>query len=627
MSRSRFFCTPPITHSFLSNTFVSAVFAAGLSATATAAQANEASSNQIEDEIVVTAFRLPTDLDKTGTSIYLLTAEQMKQRGFVYLTDALMSVPGVSINQNGPFGGQASARIRGASTGQTLVLLDGIVINENSTPGGGFDFGTIELGDIERIEVLKGSQSTLWGSDAIGGVINIVSKAPSQKLSGEVGSTFGSFGTAQYRAAVSGGNQVADFRLSYSDTSSDGISKADEDDNNPEEDAYDARTLSAALGFNLPGDARLQIHHRQTDTDSEFDSFGNATGVQDGDELSKVERRTSQVRLTVPAFDGRLTNTLVYGESETERDSFTGGVFSFGSEGERDVFQYQGVYTLSDNQQLSLGYEDEDSEANGDDSDIQGIYALYQISAVDTLTLTMGLRRDDHSEFGAETVGRISAAWAFSPALNLHASWGEGFKAPTIFQTTFFCCGATAPNPDLVAETSDSFDIGFDWRFNERGRLAMTYFDKEVENQIDFSFAVGGYENIAEVDAKGVELIFDYRFTDTVMASTNLAYTDSEDINGDELIRIPELTADLSLSWQIAANLRTSLAVIYNGDEEDARGTVDSWTRVDLSGTWQPSEHIEVFARLENLTDRDYQQVFGYGTPERSAYLGLSYNF
>jgi vitamin B12 transporter len=129
------------------------------------------------------------------------------------------------------------------------------------------------------------------------------------------------------------------------------------------------------------------------------------------------------------------------------------------------------------------------------------------------------------------------------------------------------------------------------------------------------------------VDAKGVELIFDYQFTETVAASTNLAYIDSEDINGDELIRIPELTADLSLSWQVAANLRTSLAVIYNGDEEDARGTVDSWTRVDLSGTWQPREHIEVFARLENLTDRDYQQIFGYGTPERSAYVGLSYNF
>lgn len=590
------------------------------------AQADSNTDNAM-DEIVVTAFRLPTDIEKTGTSIWLLGEEEIKERGFVYLTDALMSVPGVTINQNGAFGGQATARIRGASSGQTLVLLDGIVINENSTPGGGFDFGTIELNDIERVEVLKGSQSTLWGTDAIGGVINIVSKAPGQALSGEIGTRFGSFGTTEIRGAVSAGNEIADIRINLSDASSDGISKADEDDGNPEEDSYDARTISAVVGFNLPGDSRLQINHRETETESEYDSFGVATGVEDGDELSEVETTTTQARLTVPAFEGRLTNTFVYAESETIRDNFTAGVFSFGSEGERDVFQYQGTYQINDNQQLSIGYEDESAEANGEDSDIDGVYALYQISPTDTVTLSMGLRRDDHSEFGSETVGRISAAWSVTPALNLHASWGEGFKAPTIFQTTFFCCGATAPNPDLVAETSDSYEIGFNWRFNDRGQLAMTYFDQEVENQIDFSFAVGGYENIAEVDSKGLELATSYQWSDSVSSSLNLTYIDAEDINGDELVRIPDLTGDLSLTWQIAPTIKSSLAVVYNGDEEDSRGTVDSWTRVDLSGVWRPAESLEVLARIENLTDRDYQQIFGYGAPERSAYLGLNYYF
>jgi vitamin B12 transporter len=599
----------------------------GLIAGAAISMAEDRLSDSIEEEIVVRAFRLDTDLSKTGSSISILEEEQIKQRGFVYLTDALMSLPGVTINQNGAFGGQASARIRGASSDQTLVMLDGIILNDTSTPGGGFNFGTIELSDIERIEVLKGPQSTLWGSDAIGGVINIVSKQSEPGISGSVGGGVGSFGTVQYRGLVNAGNEVGDFRLNFNNTSSDGISKADEDDGNTEDDAYDGQTVSAVVGINLPGDSRLQLSHRETDTDTEFDSFGIATGVEDGDELSKVERSTTQIRLTVPALNGRFINSLVYGTSETERNNFTDGAPGFSAEGDREVFQYQGTFKISDRQQISVGYEDEASEANDNESDIDGIYALYQISPTDAVTVSMGIRQDDHSEFGEETVGRVSAAWQATKDLSIQASWGEGFKAPSIFQTTFFCCVATAPNADLEAETSEAFDIGFNWQFNDRGNLAMTYFDQETENQIDFSFAVGGYENIAEVNSTGLELTLNYELTDNILARANIAHIDSEDGNGDELVRVPELTGDLSVTWRATQDLDAVLAVIYNGDEEDSRGTVDSWARVDISGIWRPAKQVEVFARLENLTNRDYQQIFGYGTPERSAYVGFNYLF
>lgn len=614
----------PYSRPLVKNILITASIATVAMSASVSSFANEAESLE---ETVVTAFRLPTDLNKTGSSISILEAEQIKQRGFVYLTDALMSVPGVTINQNGAFGGQASARIRGASSDQTLVMLDGIIINDNSTPGGGFNFGSIELSDIERIEILKGPQSTLWGSDAIGGVINIVSKTPSEQLGGEVGTTVGSFGTSQYRASLSTSNQLGDIRINLSDTSADGISKADEDDGNTEDDPYDSQTISTIVGINLPGDSRLQFNHRQTDSDTEFDSFGVATGVEDGDELSEVERSTTQLRLTVPALNGRLTNSFVYARSETERNNSTAGVPGFSAEGERKVFQYQGTYQISKLQQISIGYEDEDSEANSNDSDIQGIYALYQVSPRDDLTVSMGVRQDDHSDFGQETVGRISAAWAATPSLDIQASWGEGFKAPSIFQSTFFCCGATAPNTNLVAENSEAFDLGFTWRFNNRGELAMTYFDQETTNQIDFSFAVGGYENIAEVDSNGLELAFSYQITDNLMTTIDIAHIDSEDGNGNELARIPELTGDLAMTLQASEDLSATLAVIYNGDEEDSRGTVDSWARVDVSGTWRPTAKVEVFARLENLTDRDYQQIFGYGTPGRSGYVGINYSF
>ena len=155
--------------------------------------------------------------------------------------------------------------------------------------------------------------------------------------------------------------------------------------------------------------------------------------------------------------------------------------------------------------------------------------------------------------------------------------------------------------------------------------LSATYFDQNTQDLINFSFAVGGYENIAEVDSNGVELEFSYAFSDAWTVTTNLTYLDSEDGSGDEQVRLPEITVDLALSWKPSEAIRSSLVVIYNDEEGDSRGTVDSWTRADLSASYQLSKNIELFARIENLFDEDYQQIFGYGTPERSGYIGARY--
>ncbi len=596
------------------------------SAVASTAFADETDTNM--DEVVVEAFRLPTPLRDTGASIWIVDEALIKSRGYIHMTDALASAPGVTVNQNGPFGGQATARIRGASSDQTLVLVDGIMVNDTSTPGGGFNFGVFDVSDVERIEVLKGPQSTLWGSDAIGGVINIVSKTPEAGLNGDVSASGGSFGTQQYRASVEGGNETGDFRISYSDISTDGISKADADDGNTEEDGYDAETISFKGGINLPGDARLTVNYRQTDGDTEFDSFGLATGTQDGDEHSETLLTTAQVSLTFPLFDDRLQNTLKYGDMNIDRDSFSNGAPSFSSEGERHVIQYQGTYTFDSDHYLSAGLEDEESDNGVESFSSIGLYALYQFSPIEDATVSMGIRQDDHDEYGSETVGRLSAAWAVTDSIDLRASWGEGFKAPTIFQTTFFCCGATGPNSDLKPESSEAFDVGLDWAFpNGRGGMSVTAFRQDTENQINFSFAVGGFENIDEVASKGIELAIDYQLTETLSAATNVTYLNSEDGNGQDLILIPRWTADLAFKWQATASLNTTLAVVYNDEEDDIRGTVDSWTRIDLSAVYTLNEHIELFGRIENASDENYQQTFGYGTPERSGYVGVTYAF
>ncbi|MFT6011595.1 MAG: vitamin B12 transporter [Candidatus Azotimanducaceae bacterium] len=589
---------------------------------------NQAQTSLIEEEIVVTALRLDTTAQQSGASISIIDEELIRQRGYNFVSDAIVSASGVTLNQNGPFGGQASVRIRGASSPQTLVLIDGVPANDTTSPGGGFNFGAVDTLDVQSIEILKGPQSTLWGSDAIGGVVNIVSKPVEDGFTGNVSASGGSFGSRRLSASASAGGEIGDIRISYADVDTDGVSKADEDDGNTEDDNFDSQTLTIKGGLNLGEVARLDINLRNTEALTEFDGFGAATGVVDADEVSDTSQTSAQAALSFNLLSDRLENTLTFGSTRIDRENFSDGTSSFSAEGERTLLRYQGAVDIAGNQRFSFGYESEKSESGTDESTINGTFALYRINPIEDVTVSLGVRRDDHDIFGAETVGRVAAAWQVAETTLIHSSWGQGFKAPTIFQTTFFCCGATAANTALLPESSDAFDIGVNYGFAAgAGTIGLTYFRQDTENQIDFSFAIGGYENISVVNARGVELELSMDISDAWSVATNLSYINSEDGAGDKLGRLPQKTADMSLAWRPVEKLMTNIVVIYNDEEIDSRGTVDSWTRVDLSASYQVQNNIELFARIENLLDEDYQQIFGYGTPELSGYVGASYQF
>jgi vitamin B12 transporter len=579
------------------------------------------------ETITVIGSRLAQTETELGSSVGILTAADIERMGFAFTVDAVAAVPGVTINSNGAFGGSAGVRVRGASSEQTLVLIDGVPVNDPTSPGGGYNFARLDTENIERIEVLKGPQSTLWGTDAIGGVVSITTKSPEEGLGGGVFSEFGSFNTFRGGASVEGANDVSDFRLAVVRTSSDGISKADEDNGNSEDDSYDALTLSGKGGLNLGDTTRLGFDILWTDAESEFDSFaGGAQGsVADGDELSQTEELSANVTLATSLLDGRLDNLVLLGYSDITRENFTDRTSSFEAEGERVLFRYQGTLTINASNTLAVGAERDRSTANDQDTSIDGFFALYEMKPRDNLTLTGGVRYDDHETYGAETTARVSAAWTPTDTLTLRGSWGEGFKAPTIFQTTFFCCGATAPNADLSPETSEAFDIGVSWLWNDgRGELGATLFSQDTQNQINFSFAVGGYENIAEVESTGVELVAGYQLNDWLNLSANYAYIDAEDENGDPLARLPEHTGDVTLSFQGDGALSGALLLRYNGEEDNSNGsTLNAWTRVDLTGRYRLTEKVELYARVENLFDEKYQQILGYGTPGLSGSLGV----
>ncbi|MEM1434647.1 MAG: TonB-dependent receptor [Pseudomonadota bacterium] len=583
------------------------------------------------ESIVVTATRLGQSVTETGSSITVLTSKELERFGQIYALDAIANVPGVTINQNGTFGGAATVRIRGASSEQTVVLIDGIPVNDPTSPGGGFNFARLDTANIERIEVLRGPQSTLWGTDAIGGVVSVTTKAPAERLSGDVFAEYGAFDTFRGGASVSNSSELGDFRVAAVTVTSDGISKADEENGNTEEDSFESQTLSAKGGLNLPGGARLSVDALWTDAETEFDSFffGAEGSVADGDEVSETEELAANVALALPLLQGKLENLLLVGYSDIQRDNFSDGLPSFGAEGERLLYRYQGTLTANEHHRVAFGVEREETTANDDETSIDGLFALYEASPTEALTLTLGLRNDDHERFGSELTGRVAGSWRLSDRLSVRASWGEGFKAPTIFQTTFFCCGATAPNADLEPETSEAFDVGVDWTsLDNRVQLSATVFQQDTENLIDFDFAIGGYLNIAEVESTGIELAGAVALSDALSLSLDYAFIDAEDGAGNQLVRLPEQTGDLSLTYEATDRFSAAVLVRYNGSEENTNGTtLDSWVRVDLTGRFAVTDGVEVYGRIENLFDEEYQQILGYGTPGIAGTHGIRARF
>ena len=593
-----------------------------LVAVPTFAQENQQNETD-NDVIIVEGSRLNQTATEVGSSVSIITSEEIDALGFDFALDAISAAPGVNVNSNGAFGGLATVRIRGAASEQTLVLIDGVAVNDPSSLGGGFNFARLDTENIERIEILKGPQSTLWGTDAIGGVISVITKRPEKEFGGSLFAEYGSYDTFRGGASVEGANETGDFHLAIVGTSSDGISKADEDNGNSEDDPYEAITLSAKGGLNLGGDARLSANILWTDAESAFDAFvfGAEGNVGDGDAISLTEELSANVSLTGSLFDGRLDNLVLFGYSDISRENTGAEAFPFQAEGDRTLFRYQGTVDINDQNTLAFGVEREETEFDGDDITLDGIFGLYEFKPTEALTLTGGLRLDDHETFGSETTARFAAAYNPTSELTLRASWGEGFKAPTLIQISGG--GFTLPNPDLQPETSQAFDAGVDWRSkNGKAHVSLTVFDTDIEDLIRFSPT--GYFNEPTVDTRGFEITGGFQMTPSLSVSAAYTNLDAKDGNGNELRRLPEHSGDVTLAYDPEGPFSGSVLLRYNGDELNTDGsTLDDWIRVDLAGSYDLNDSVEFFGRVENLFDTEYQQVLGYGTPDLSGYLGV----
>ncbi len=598
------------------------------------------------DTVTVTANATPTEASEVGSALTVVSHEELQKRQIRVVADALRSVPGVSFDRSGALGNLTQVRIRGAEPNQTLVLIDGIEVNDPAL-GSEFDFGSLLAYDVERIEVLRGPQSALYGSDAMGGVINIVTKRGSGKPHVKAELEGGSFGTVSGNASVSGGTDRYDFLVSGSGISTDGISTASEWRGNPEKDGYRNGTGFAKVGVNATDWLRLDFVGRYTDYTSEYDDFG--TRAFDADFEAKGKQTYGRSQATIDLLGGRWQHILGAAYSGIDTDYFSYGSVS-AYEGRKTKLDYQTNYfldtpSLDAHHTFTFKAEHEEDSLLADtpysalDKSIrsEGFVGQYQLSVAEALFVTAALRHDENDFFDDATTYRLTGAYRFAQTgTKIRASYGTAVKNPTLFELYGYT-GSYIGNPNLSPETAKGWDVGIEQGFwDGRIHAEATYFEERIDDLIvgagSTSVNLHGESTIT-----GVELAGSVEPLPGLTVKASYTFMNPEDANGDKLIRRPDNTASLHVDYAfLDGRADVNLGVSYVGERRDdtydafyntVPVTLDAYTLVDIAASYDLTDNAEIFGRVENLLDERYEEVFSYGTPGRAAYAGIRVTF
>ena len=600
--------------------------------------------------IVISATRTATPSDEIASSITVIDRAAIENSGETHVVGLLRSVPGVAIAQAGGPGQQSSLFLRGSNSNHVLVLIDGIEISDPSNPTGQVDFAHLLVDDIERIEVVRGPQSTLFGSDAIGGVIQIFTRR--DHAGGSVYSELGSFDTHRFNARVGTHGQSGAFGMSLGVVESNGISAANEKRGNGEEaDAYQNTNFSVHGAYQptrhweVAADLRLQ--QTEAEIDNFFASFPPPSPfvADDPDAESDTDQLFSRLHAEWQSASGRWTQRWQISHSDHERQNRNGPLGSnpFSSEsdfeGQKLKLEWRHEVLATEAQRLSFGLETENEEmqssgVNDESARTNAAYLQDQLRFNDSVFTTLGLRYDDHERFGSETTWRLAPVWIIVPGgTRLKASYGTGFKAPTLSQAfesfpTFYFA-----NPDLQPETSTGWDLGIEQPFNG-GSFELTYYRNDIDNLITFvsdpvTF-VGTLDNVQKAETSGYEAVL--TLNPSTAFDINLQFSNMEAKNldtGADLLRRPDKTAAIHLDWRpdwLASHLGLTARYVGERDDIDGVGNIhrlEAYSVVDASASFPLAWGLSLNIRAENLFDEDYEEIVGYGTPGRAGYLGL----
>jgi len=607
------------------------------------------------DRVYVSGSRTETTAAETGSAISVVTAQELEQRQIRFVSDALRAVPGISVNRQGPVGTFTQVRIRGAEANHTVVLIDGIKVNDPFTAE--VDFAHLLSAQIDRIEILRGPQSVLYGSEAIGGVISILTKrgAPGVELDGAT--EIGSFRTVSGTVAVRGATDSFNYALSAAGLGTRGTNSSRF---GSEDDGFRNETFYARAAWTPARAATLETSLRYRDSRSDFDpqDFAFPPGptfglIIDGDRRTESDQLDAGMRgrLVVGAFEHQLN----LAHTRTTTDNFADGSFDGGFDGKRTRFDYQGTWRFGSAtmpRALTLALEREqqhfrsrgptaDSAQNQSrNNDKTAVATEYRALLPSLTALTLSARRDHHELFEDATTYRVTAAHPIGGGVKLRASFGTGIANPTFFELFGFIPGSFDPNPNLRPEKSRGFDIGADIAIGP-GRLSATYFNADLSDEIvgtfdSTTFRASAVNLAGKSRRRGVEMEARYSPAANLDVWVTYTYTDSTQPDGQVEVRRPRQVASAAITYTLPnAASAVTLAVDHNSRQQDldfrsfsaARVTLRDYTLVRLAGNFALTRNVSLTARVANLLDQDYEEVFSYRPSGRAYYAGVQARF
>jgi vitamin B12 transporter len=587
-------------------------------------------------EVVITATRLPAPLDVTPGA-YLITDKDIQQRQATFAADILSTVPALSVYSAGAFGGTTGVRQRGAASDKSLVLIDGVELNDASQPAGGFDFSAIDLADVSRVEVLNGPQGSIWGSDAIGGVIAFTTReANGVRLYLEGGS----YGTGRISGSAGRSTDQWALGVSASEFSTNGISEADPRNNYAlypglsanEADADREITASVRGRFTFSPsveiDGQARINQSRTDVDGYPPPYYYV--LADTNDVATSRSLDAYLHAKVDGPFGLHNDFSVDRYIIARGDSGESG--DSGYNAARNIYRLTTAHGgVDDVISVLVGAERQDARASLSDGSEHNLgatsaFGVAQWRPFQPLTTSASVRYDKPDAYHGQLTGRLGAGYALGRGFSLAASWGQGFKTPTISETACDFC-YMPPVANLQPEHADGQDIGLVWRSSDnRFSARTTVFALNVRDEIDY--VDGRYINIARTRSRGVEVEAEAVLGGGFRARAAYTHDDAYDL--DPTTRAPRVPADMVSGGVFWTHGPIDLGIAVRGESDQSDVSFDSnpterpgFAVANLTGSYALNNHITLTGRIENLADAHYQEVSGFAEPGRSVYIGV----
>jgi len=606
-------------------------------------------------EISVSATGVPIPTVQTGSSVSVLTADLLEAQQRRTAPDALQQVPGLNVVQSGGPGGQTSVFIRGSNSNHVKVLIDGIDATDPSNGNGSFDFGQLLTEDLSRIEVLRGPQSGLYGSDAIGGVISFTTKRGEGPARATARIEGGSYGTFNQSGRISGSENGFDYSVSVQHV------RAAATPVTPPQlvpfgrpihpNFYDNETVSARFGYQFTEAFRLNaitrfINSRLLFTGDDFSTFpALPAAFRSAADVQQIFTRNEAEWTPLPGFHNvfAINYSNLFNRQQGPLDPLATPDATTGL-GERTRYEYRGDYLLSPGNLLLFGAQrDEESLFTTSPGSVPAFlrarngntagYGEAQLTPFDRAFLVANIRHDENDQFGPATTFRVAPSYILPfTETRIKGSVGSGFKAPTLSQLyQSFPAFNFFANPNLKPEESLGYDAGFEQPLGERVLVGATYYHNDFTNLINTNASFTSNENVGRAVSYGAEAFVSVRLTDTL--SGRIDYTNTvtkNEITNQELLRRPRHKGSATALWTPLPGLTVSGTVIVLGHFVDGNRDFSvprlknpGFTLVNLAVTYDVSESVSVFGRIDNLFDRRYENPTGFLGPGLAVYGGV----